>query len=92
VFGEVASELGETARVAIGPFEFERISVALAPNGFFNQGFPADSILGYDLHSQFQIRIDYPRQRLWLRRRSSQSVHFLGVHCQGTGSGISSEG
>jgi predicted aspartyl protease len=79
VFGEVASELGEAARVAIGPFEIERYPVAVAPNGFFNQGFPADSILGYDLLSQFQIRVDYPRQRLWLRRRDSQPVRFLGV-------------
>lgn len=79
VFGEVATELGEAERIAIGPFELERYPVAVAPNGFFNQGFPQDSILGFDLLAQFRVRIDYPRRRLWLQRRESVPVTFLGV-------------
>ncbi|MGI9590993.1 MAG: aspartyl protease family protein, partial [Myxococcota bacterium] len=79
VFGELGSELGEAERTALGPFEIERYPVAVARHGNFNQGFPADSIIGYDLLSQFQVRVDYPRRRLWLRRREGAPETFLGV-------------
>jgi predicted aspartyl protease len=68
ILGPVAAELGEVARLEIGPFAFEKIAAVVAPQGLYNQGFSGDSILGYDLLAQFLVRIDYPRQRLWLRR------------------------
>ena len=40
---------------------------------------PADSIVGYDLLSQFVVRVDYARRRLWLGRREGAPETFLGV-------------
>lgn len=78
VLGAVAAELGEARSVRVGPFDFERYPVAVAPNGFFNQGLPGDSIVGYDLLAQFTVRIDYPNTRLWLRRRADWAVTWGG--------------
>ena len=79
VFGDLASELGEAERIALGPFEIKRYPVVVARHGNFNQGFPADSIVGYDLLSQFVVRVDYARRRLWLGRREGAPETFLGV-------------
>jgi S1-C subfamily serine protease len=38
-----------------------------------------DSAFGYDVLSQFTVRIDYPRQRLWLRRRPDAGVTYGGI-------------
>jgi membrane-associated protease RseP (regulator of RpoE activity) len=40
---------------------------------------PNDSVIGYDLLRQFVVRIDYPRQRLWLKRSGDRRVTFMGV-------------
>lgn len=68
VLGAVESEVGEAARVRVGPFVLEHVPVAVAPKGWFNLGFPGDSVIGYDLLAQFVVRIDYQSRRLWLRR------------------------
>jgi len=68
VLGPIASEAGQLARFEIGPFAFEDLAAVVAPQGYYNQGFPGDSMIGYDLLAQFLVRIDYPRRRLWLRR------------------------
>ena len=68
VMGAVESELSEAARLHIGPFEFENVPVAVAPKGWFNLGYPGDSVVGYDLLSQFTVRLDYRNGRMWLRR------------------------
>lgn len=68
VMGPVESEVGTAKRVTIGPFMFEDVPVAVAPKGWFNQGYPGDSMLGYDLLAQFLVRIDYEGRRLFLRR------------------------
>lgn len=68
VLGPVESEVGEAARVSIGPFAFEHVPVAVAPKGWYNLGFPGDSMIGYELLAQFLVRIDYAGGRLWLRR------------------------
>lgn len=78
VLGAVAAELGEARSLRVGPFDFERYPVAVAPNGFFNQGMPGDSLVGYDLLAQFDVRIDYPNARLWLRRRADWAVSWGG--------------
>lgn len=68
VMGDVESEVGRAGRVTIGPFAFEDVPVAVAPRGWFNLGYPGDSMLGYDLLAQFLVRLDYTGRRLWLRR------------------------
>ncbi len=68
VLGRVESEMGMANRLDVGPFAFFEVATAVAPNGFFNIGFPSDSIVGFDLLAQFLVRIDYPRARVWLRR------------------------
>ncbi len=79
VMGDTETELGEAERIALGPFAFERVPVAVAPKGWFNQGFPDDSVIGYDLLAQFLVRIDYARERLWLRRRPDARVTLFGI-------------
>jgi len=79
VMGDAESELGEAERVALGPFSFERVPVAVAPKGWFNQGLPGDAVIGYDVLAQFLVRIDYARERLWLRRRPDARVTLLGI-------------
>jgi predicted aspartyl protease len=79
VMGEVESEFAEVDRVQIGPFEFEGVPAAVAPRGWHNQGFPGDSLLGYDILAQFHVRIDYPRKRLWLRRNPEARMTYFGL-------------
>jgi hypothetical protein len=76
--GDMETELGEAETVQIGPFRFENVPVDVAPKGWFNMGFPGDSVLGYDLLAQFVVRIDYQRSRMWLRRVSNGRVTWLG--------------
>ncbi len=78
VMGAVDSELGEVARLRIGPFAFESVPVAVAPKGWFNLGYPGDSVVGYDLLSQFTVRLDYRNGRMWLRREPGARVTFVG--------------
>ena len=68
VLGPVKMELGEARRVRLGPFEFENVAVAVAPRGFYNLGFPGDALVGYEVLAQFVVRLDYRRERIWLRR------------------------
>lgn len=74
--GPFATEVGEVARIELGPFGFTGVAAVVAPNGLYNLGFPGDSILGIDLLSQFLVRIDYPRRRLWLRRNPRAQLAF----------------
>jgi predicted aspartyl protease len=71
VMGPVETEVGAAERVSIGPFIFEDVPVAVAPRGWFNQGYPGDSIIGNDMLAQFRVRIDYEGRRVWLRRNPS---------------------
>ena len=68
VLGPVKMEYGEARRVRIGPFEFETAPVAVAPRGIYNLGFPGDALVGYEVLAQFVMRLDYRRERIWLRR------------------------
>ncbi|HVH17801.1 MAG TPA: aspartyl protease family protein [Myxococcota bacterium] len=74
--GNAEGHAGDVARLELGPFAIEKVPAIVAPNGFYNLGFPGDSILGYDLLAQFLVRIDYPRQRIWLRRRADAPAFF----------------
>jgi len=75
---DMGTEVGVASSLRLGPFEFERVPVVVSPNGWFNQGYPGDSIIGYDVLSQFTVRIDYPRRRIWLRRDPDARMTFLG--------------
>lgn len=79
VFGAAESALGEAETLAFGAFEFGRVPVAVAPRGWHNQGFPGDSVIGYDLLAPFVVRIDYRRGRIWLRRASRAPLAFCGL-------------
>ena len=60
----------------LGPFLFERVPATVLPTGFFNRGFPGDSIVGYDVLEKFLVRLDYPRRRVWLRRRADAQPFY----------------
>lgn len=83
VKGEMETELGEADFVRIGPFSFESVPIVVAPKGWFNQGFPGDSVLGYDLLAQYRVRIDYRRGRIWLKRIPEARVTWLGQEWTG---------
>jgi hypothetical protein len=68
VMGAVETEVGEAKRVALGPFVFENVPVAVAPKGWFNLGYPGDSVIACELLAQFLVRVDYEGRRLWLGR------------------------
>ncbi len=70
VLGPVRIERGMARSLRLGPFEFEDVPVEVAPRGFYNLGFPGDALLGYEMLAGFVLRLDYPRERLWLRRRA----------------------
>jgi predicted aspartyl protease len=85
-YGEVETVLGpapvrfhETDTVRFAGFGFDTMPVLVAPRGFYNQAGPTDSILGYDVLRQFAIRIDYRRERLWLKRTGDTRITFLGA-------------
>ena len=79
VLGPVDIEFTEAAVLRLGPFELFHVPLMVAPKGFYNLGSSTDSLIGYDILSQFTMRIDYSRQRLWLRRRPDAEVTYLGV-------------
>ncbi len=79
VWGPLDVEFAEAPSVRVGPFELSNVPVLVAPHGWYNMGPATDSMLGYDLLSQFTVRIDYPRRRLWLRRRPNVELTYAGV-------------
>jgi predicted aspartyl protease len=78
-YGPMAVELGEAATLALGPFELANVPLLVAPKGWYNAGFAGDSVLGYDLLSQFVLRLDYANERLWLRRDPAAKLSFFGA-------------
>jgi len=78
VYGPMQVELAEIAKLAMGPFEFANVPLLVAPKGWYNAAFAGDSVLGYDLLSQFVLRLDYPNQRLWLRRDPAAKLTIFG--------------
>jgi predicted aspartyl protease len=78
VLGDMEVELGEARSLRFGPFEFNDVLLSVAPKGWYNIGFPDNSVIGYDLLAPFVLRLDYPNQRLWLRRASQAPLAFNG--------------
>jgi len=79
VLGAIESEIGEVEDLALGPIRLGRLPVTVAPQGWYNQAFSGGTVLGYDVLASFRVRIDYPRRRLWLRRRPQARATLLGV-------------
>jgi predicted aspartyl protease len=75
VLGPLRVELGEARTIGIGPFELEQVPV-LVHEGSYNQGDASGAALGVDLLALFDVRIDYPARRLFLRKRSTRTTLF----------------
>ncbi len=75
VLGPLRVELGEAKKIGIGPFELEQVPV-LVHESNYNQGDASGAALGVDLLAMFDVRIDYPGRRLWLRKRSARTTLF----------------
>jgi hypothetical protein len=78
VVGPVEVELAGAKQLGIGPFGFEDVPLLVAPKGWYNLGGPNDSVIGYDLLSQFTVRIDYANRRLWLKQDPGAQLTFFG--------------
>jgi hypothetical protein len=78
VMGLVAVNIHKSDNFAFGGFEMDSTPVIVSPTGCYNQATSTDSAAGYDTLSQFTVRIDYPRERMWLRRERTEGT-FMGV-------------
>lgn len=79
MLGPIQARVGPVDSFELGGFELGALPTLVAPRGTYNQGGNTDSLIGYDLLAQFVVRIDYPRQRLWLRRVERGPVPLYGV-------------
>ena len=79
VIGEMRTLLYEEPSFAFAGFPLGAVPLLVAPKGYYNQGGPNDSVIGYDVLAPFVIRIDYPRKRLWLKRVSNAPIRFGGA-------------
>jgi S1-C subfamily serine protease len=79
VLGPIRTSLHEEPALALAAVELGAVPILVAPNGWYNQGGPNDSVIGYDVLAPFVVRIDYPRRRLWLRRVQSDPIRFNGA-------------
>lgn len=66
--GPIPTELGSAGEVRLGELVLRDVPVVVLPHGAYGVGFHGDNILGAEVLSQFVVRLDYPRQRLWLGR------------------------
>lgn len=66
VVGVLRLEPARLRRLRIGRFEEHEVPILVAPHGLHNQGAGTESVLGVEFLRRFVVRIDYPRQRLWL--------------------------
>jgi len=79
VLGPMSSELRFVETLALGPFVFSGVPAIVAQRGWYNQAMSNDSAVGYELLTQFsRVRIDYPRQRMWLERDPDAVLTFQG--------------
>lgn len=79
VLGPMEQRFHEAAEFRIGGFASGPFPVIVAPKGWYNQGMGNDSVIGYDALRPFVVRIDYRRQRIWLRRTADPRVTFFGA-------------
>jgi len=79
VWGPMQVEFAEADSMRVGSFELTHVPLLVAPKGWYNMGSSTDSVIGYDVLSQFVVRIDYPHQRLWLQRQPDAEVTYGGI-------------
>jgi predicted aspartyl protease len=80
--GPVSVRRYETDSFRFAGFEFEEMPILVAPRGWYNIAGPTDSLLGYDVFSQFVVRIDFESRRMWLKRTGSHRVTIYGADYQ----------
>jgi predicted aspartyl protease len=67
ILGPVEMRGGE-ADVGFGALVLEGAPAFVAPKGLYNWAGSSNSLVGYDLLSEFVVRFDYQRGRMWLKR------------------------
>ncbi|MEE2679296.1 MAG: pepsin/retropepsin-like aspartic protease family protein [Myxococcota bacterium] len=77
--GRTELQFQEKQRVGIGPFDLGELPMEVSPRGAFNVGGNTDSLIGYEIISQFKVRLDYRNERIWLKRREGVSPTFHGT-------------
>jgi hypothetical protein len=77
--GPVSVRRYETDSFRFAGFAFDAMPILVAPRGWYNIGGPTDSFLGYDVLSQFIVRIDFENRRMWLKRTGSHRVTIYGA-------------
>jgi predicted aspartyl protease len=80
--GPVSVRRYETDSFRFAGFAFDAMPILVAPRGWYNIAGPTDSLLGYDVLSQFVIRIDFENRRMWLKRTGSHRITIYGADYQ----------
>jgi hypothetical protein len=79
VLGPMEQLLYEAPEFRFAGFAYAPLPVIVAPRGWYNMGLGNDSVVGYDVLRPFVMRIDYPRERIWLKRSGDPRITFLGA-------------
>lgn len=79
VRGAIDVQFALLDEVGLGGLLFGPVPAVVAPEGLRQQGTANDSLVGQDLLATCTLRIDYPRGRIWLRRREGAAPRFLGA-------------
>jgi len=77
--GPVEVRIHESDVFRFAGFQFGTTPILVAPKGAYNWGGNTDSVLGVDVLRQFVVRLDYPRERIWLERTGDPTVTYLGA-------------
>lgn len=77
LYGPLDARFAVLPELALGAQTLHDVPV-LALRGDYNERGATGATLGHDVLSQFVVRIDYPRRRMWLRRIEGRRPSFLG--------------
>jgi predicted aspartyl protease len=75
--GRIQATVGEARQVRLGSLELEPLPILLYRSND-NQAGASGASLGYDVLSHFDVRIDMPRRRMWLRRNEGREATLFG--------------
>jgi predicted aspartyl protease len=79
VLGPMELRFYEAPEVRFGGARFSEVPVLVAPKGWYNLALGNDSVIGYDVLSQFVLRIDYVGRRIWLKQKPGARITFFGA-------------
>src|SRR5262249_5833967 len=79
VLGPMEQRFYEAPDFRFADFSFAPFPMIVAPQGWYNQALGNDSVVGYDVLRSFVVRIDYPQERIWLKRSGDPRLTFLGA-------------